>query len=437
MVLAYILVHAGAIGMQSPASAATTARKTRNSSCPSWPSNLSSSCVAALHFSSDHRVAYQPASYLELETYRRRLFNELYASEEWATWEGQTQHLLYENAKLNAVRRGHRLPENALQTSLQAQVSGGRPQRAGYCISGQAERLEISSKVKHVFLPNAGKYTIDAVFAVAPPGTAHFVNRNTDTGVRVAWTEAAIRAHVEQHLAGGKLIVDMSAQWYLPLLRQHYVDMGEKFKNAERKREERARSHVRQWWSMWRCHGHFVRLEEENSQQYDVLVKMRDDSVFLLDFNIFSLDVQRNEAVFKSCLGWFGLNDKVIVVHGSVEHEFFARHLLDWYSDTAFEKLSRFLKVGSPESYTKALMLVHGVKVRAVGPLAMPAITAESKTPQAECASPRPVSNSATEPIAYHRIAQPGATWHACCAAARVYMIPGLSVFTRCFMRIY
>mmetsp|Transcript_4820 Transcript_4820/g.14202 ORF Transcript_4820/g.14202 Transcript_4820/m.14202 type:complete len:397 (-) Transcript_4820:404-1594(-) len=307
--------------------------------------------------------------------FHRRMSAAQPSSDERAAWEAQKHVLGDENAVLHRLRGERFRIENEAQ-SLLRQGAYEIQRRAGICVVGQAARLEVASKVNHVLIPNTLYYTIDVILAVSPSGTAHFANNFTDTGARMAWQPEDMRAQLEPFLAGGKLIIDVSAQDEAPFLRRHYVSQGDRFMKQEvARREERTRSHVRQWWSLWRCHKHFVHMERENKFRYDVLVKMRDDSFFVDHLDINAQKLQLDEALFRRCNRHYGLNDKVALMHGSVEYKFFARHILDWYDDAAFEKLALGVLLKNPEGYTKAVMRAHAVKVRTVMPEAMPALT--------------------------------------------------------------
>ncbi|KAG8467839.1 hypothetical protein KFE25_006891 [Diacronema lutheri] len=317
-----------------------------------------------------------PLTFGEAAAYRRRLTSLRPNSREQEEWTRQRREIELQRAHVDAIREANR------QQFSSYKMDPARL-RIGICVIGQVERLELGSKVVHLLATNARKHHVDAVFALAPRGAAHFVNKQTDAGGRKRWTADRIRAKVGGALRGGKLIIDMKKQAALPYLRARYVMQNEKFRNNLAKKDDRARSHVRQWGSLWQCHQHFTYTQKANGAPYDVFIKLRDDSYIMRGWTLEKPSFWRGHVVVKQCLNFGGLNDKAAVVDAKHAAAFFAKPLLDWYFD--FPGLANEVRFRNPESYLLGVMTHHHVPIRRVSADKMPTITSRTSADGAMC----------------------------------------------------
>lgn len=254
----------------------------------------------------------------------------------------------------------------------------GVRRRLGVCITGQAERLELRSKLQRLVLPNRDAFDIDLVFVLGPVGTARYVNHLSNVGGRQSWTEQSLQRAIAMLEFEGRVRIQLRPQEPVPMLHYSYVNDSEKWSNDLGKRILRSRSHVRQWWSLWECHGHFVQLEAAAGRPYDVLLKLRDDTLLLQDLPLAAANRTRygGHVVTKNCNNWKGLNDKAAVLDGAHGYSYFALPLLDWFME--YQKLRRFAKGGrlpNPEQYLAALMRMHNVPVNESPPDLFPFLT--------------------------------------------------------------
>jgi hypothetical protein len=263
--------------------------------------------------------------------------------------------------------------------------------RLGVCVIGQISRLELASKLRHFLEPLGAIYKLDVVLALGAQRKAHFVNKHTDVGGRKDWSEDEIRHRITSALrarngnsssSAGSVVIDTTEQEATPLLHYSYVMAGDKYDQLAQK-EERVRSHVRQWRALWLCYGHFVRLEIANGEPYAGLVKLREDSLLLKPIAALRKPhFFRGVAVFKNCNAFEGLNDKVAVMDASYGYAFFAAPLLDWYFN--FSKLEHSaVHLKNPESYLLAVMKAHRVKLRRVEADVLPAVTSRAQNNRA------------------------------------------------------
>lgn len=312
----------------------------------------------------------------EAASYARRLSSMNPTAAEKRAWDGQKKRLSAEEREMHALRA-----ENAKRA---ANSRPGKLPHMGICVIGQADRLDLGSKVMNVFEKNTRFYTVDVVFALGPPGQARFVNKHTDAGGRKGWNAERIRNRVGAVLKGGRLILDMRPQDQQPMLHKEYVQQNDKDYRGPEAKDERAKSHVRQWRALYLCHKHFVHLEKTNRRPYEVFVKLRDDSLILRPWPIAARSYYSGTAVFKECNSWGGLNDKVSVIDGQHGYHFFARPLLDWYfSFSGVNNMHGRLK--NPEHYLLNVMKKHGVPIKQVGPDAMPTLTSRTTEEGKSC----------------------------------------------------
>lgn len=339
-------------------------------------------CNASLSgLSADHANVSTPSSFYgmgdddwssdltfgEAAAHWRRLNSASPTSREHKEWARQRRELEAQRTRIDAVRAANK-------KTFKAHKMDPERLRIGICVIGQAERLDLTSKIRHIVAANSGKHHVDLVMALAPRGDAHFVNEKTDAGGRKPWTPPRIRAKIGNALRGGKLIIDFKPQEEVPFLRSVYVTQNDKYAGDRAKKDERARSHVRQWGALWQCHMHFTYAAKANGAPYDMFIKLRDDSYVMRDWLFENPAHWKGSVVVKQCNAFQGLNDKTAVLDAKYGEAFFARPLLDWYFSDFFGVASE-VRFRNPESYLLGVMKHHAVHIKRVPPASMPTIT--------------------------------------------------------------
>lgn len=327
----------------------------------------------------------------EGEDGRSRVLSQPSARPERRSWHLQRVELQREIDRVLAI--GTSLTNAAVHTAVvrnapMKQLKAYRQQpieekpRLGICIVGQRARLELSSKLRHVLRPLRLHYNMDVVLSLSPSKHAIFVNNGSDAGGQRLWTEYTIFRRIRNALeandnTNGAVIVDSTAQEPFPMVHYAYVIAGDKYDSLFLK-EERARAHVRQWASLWRCYAHFVELEEANGEPYTVFIKLRDDSLVLAPIlGMINTSFSKDVAVFKQCNAHGGLNDKVAILDAQFGYAFFGAPLIDWYFNFQ-HVLHAKAKLRNPEAYLWAIMTMHNVTVKLVAADQLPVITSRA-----------------------------------------------------------
>jgi len=187
------------------------------------------------------------------------------------------------NKQRDALRQEYKHLVNAENLPPRPGRAGRGKTRLGLCLTGQLERLEIESKARHLVRDLNRTHDIDVVLVVAN-GTARYVNgfsvanssavQATAERLRSRTRAALIRTFVQA--GASRVVLNTEPQWELPYLRKQYVlNLNKPMSNVHL--ANRARSHVRQWRSLWNCYKEFSALAQKAGQRYDVLAKFRDD----------------------------------------------------------------------------------------------------------------------------------------------------------------
>lgn len=277
-------------------------------------------------------------------------------------WDVQKLQLIALEQQLASIRE-----RNAMSAMKEHAPERSSPMRVGVCVTGQIARLDLDSKIEHLFSNTACACVFDIVFVLAQ-NTSAYVNHDEDMGGRMEWTQQSISHRLNSQRSTspqlGRLIVDIGRQEPNPLLHAEYVAYGLKFRDNPTMMEERARSHVRQWRALYQCHRHFVEWERLNRAPYDFFVKLRDDTHLTSKWKL-NVQLWENHVVVPRCDSWSGYNDKVAMLDGKFGYAFFARPLLDWYFNFSNIQANAF-RLQSPEEYLRAVMMAHKITVRRV-----------------------------------------------------------------------
>ena len=199
----------------------------------------------------------------------------------------------------------------------------GKPNSVGVCITGQICRLELANKHDYFFKPvkkSSSLYVLVILHASdncgytnLDTGTKHFFDDSFDV---LAWlTERGIDGDV------------MSMHTDVVTLNERYVSSLDK--RGKVNETQRAQHHYFQWQNLNRCYSALRQVGD-----FDVFVKLRDDSLFVSEFKLDSVlkshgvlrevDFAKSKLVFvPSCLRWGGINDKSAVVLAGAAESFF------------------------------------------------------------------------------------------------------------------
>jgi len=271
------------------------------------------------------------------------------------------------NKQRDALRQEYKHLVNAENLPPRPGRAGRGKTRLGLCLTGQLERLEIESKARHLVRDLNRTHDIDVVLVVAN-GTARYVNgfsvanssavQATAERLRSRTRAALIRTFVQA--GASRVVLNTEPQWELPYLRKQYVlNLNKPMSNVHL--ANRARSHVRQWRSLWNCYKEFSALAQKAGQRYDVLAKFRDD---LLIFDkveaLHERSVYENAVVTQECLSWRGINDKLAVLDARHGLKFFTSPLWVFFFDRRpFLDMS-----GNPETFLFRALRAGGIHTR-------------------------------------------------------------------------
>ena len=200
------------------------------------------------------------------------------------------------------------------------------------CITGQVARLELVSKVSNLLQPNRDKGIRMHLFLVLDSREVLYSKEEFYHSVEKRDASAALEEALES-LAGWPMHVrvvnetngpnfeyitgDAEHRFYLP----HVNDID---------RTAMIRKHLKQFWGISECARMISAQERTTGRSYDVILRLRDNSIVLNPFVIPMLTLRQNPGAYvKQCCGWGGINDKVMLVsrafmqsalHGWVDH---------------------------------------------------------------------------------------------------------------------
>lgn len=319
--------------------------------------------------------------------------------------------------------------------------------RIGVCITGQMGRLEVESKARNIFrtnllstnlvswtgVPREGKRFVDAVFVLTSPNETSFTNGATPGARMSQFKDAADilaviddvvgvpRGHVmraadrlrhgllgaadrllgrpEQDLPGvaglheppafsvGVHIVTPDPD---PPIRDWYITRLDKTYMNRTERVARVASHINQWKSAQECFKHLTALEKARGHRYDIVLKVRDDSIALAPMDLSKLP-WRGHLLTKNCLNWEGVNDKVAVFDRKWASQVLEGPL-NLYRDITTEPAARAIvhfagfRVINPETYLRAVFSFFGVPSLPVSPRALPVTSGRLQLPSQQSA---------------------------------------------------
>ena len=257
-------------------------------------------------------------------------------------------------------------------------MDSGVPRRTGtgglriaVCVAGQLSRLEIDSKVENVLKPTAASQpaALDVFLALEVGKTIY---SNLDMGAIIAQQQGTCGA--------GALTPEAAKDRLAPWLRgarfsnhtTRAIDMAEwkryRKDRAAAERATRLQHHLSQFAHMRTCAQLIEAHEVAVRQHYDVVLKMRDNTIAISPF-VISAKHAEGKAMVKGCIDWGGYNDKVMTI---------PRRYMDGALRVVAEDffLTRHIGKGIPNSERLLYRVLdrNGVKVQKVDAHALPLV---------------------------------------------------------------
>ena len=189
------------------------------------------------------------------------------------------------------------------------------------CVVGQLSRLEIDSKIQYVLQPTAARRPAPAaldLFLALEEGS--FLYSNLDFGAILAqqhascgpqrMTRAVAEAQLKPWLRGASYTNHTTRAIDLGQWRRYRKDRP----TAER--QTRLQHHLSQFAHMRTCAQLIEDAEVENGRHYDLILKMRDNTVAVSPVVLGAppLGPTAPKALSKRCVEWGGYNDKAMFI---------------------------------------------------------------------------------------------------------------------------
>ena len=205
-----------------------------------------------------------------------------------------------------------------------------------FCITGQRARLEVSTKLEHLFRPQlrAGGSGSLHVFWVLASGAAFFSTADT------AATAALAPATSEELLRNATAVLQ---QWSVPVTAHEYLPPPPPACTSPTCGLHAARVRMVGGWKT--CMDAVRQHEQANGRRFDAVMKLREDTFLLQDFDV-RPHVYTEGLVPFACLRWAGgMNDHVFVVMRRSADVFFETLLTDLYTQSLPHNTERHLVV--------------------------------------------------------------------------------------------
>lgn len=285
--------------------------------------------------------------------------------------------------------------------------------KVAVCIAGQIGRLELDSKVRNVFLPLMEQQSLLHVFVALEAGDANYVNTKTASQAEVRYTPEDIRRKLHQFYQGGSIRPHVDHDMDIRPWGKYYLS-----RKSWVNRSERLASHMSQHANLKACVDLIEDSEAKLGIRYDVILKLRDNTIAPKPFKIVSArDIDAaslTEAVLvKNCADWGGINDKVMLIP--------RRHLRaalvgpytvlkgmqnqDPNTKLLFSWLQSPEKLQSPEQLYRKVLEVYNVPILKVSPDVLPLL-------DARCQSYTSPEKSSWCPVHEHKDCWPGQPWN-------------------------
>ena len=257
--------------------------------------------------------------------------------------------------------------------------AGGRPLHVAVCITGQKERLEIESKLKH--LADVKGANIDLLLVLSN-ASAKSVNplksgeKANHSSIEAGLQKLRAKAHGFRYLT--------MEQPKSPMLSPEYTSHLNFQHQKQDKKVFRATVHVNQFYSISKCYSEMLIQEALNGRKYDLVLRLRDDLLFLNDFDPLAvykyLHKRNKDVVQQKCDAWGGVNDKVAAITRESAEKYLTG-FFDYYY--LFRERLNWEKIHNPETFTREVMRSSNLRlIRTFEPLlpGVPSSKADHKT---------------------------------------------------------
>ena len=214
----------------------------------------------------------------------------------------------------------HVPPINAVtpQQGATTMVGGTTGLRVAVAVSGQLSRLEVTSKIEMVLKPTAAAYPDGIVHVFLALEVGKTLYSNLDFGAILA----------QQHdLCGANALTPQSAkaafgQWLGGAHFSNHSTRHVELQNWRRYRKDRPtvermtrlQHHLSQFVHMRTCAQLIAAREVAMGRMYDVILKMRDNTIAISPFVVTKALHADGKAKSKKCVEWGGYNDKAMTI---------------------------------------------------------------------------------------------------------------------------
>ena len=234
------------------------------------------------------------------------------------------------------------------------------------CITGQKARLELASKLKHVFNESA---IIFDIILVLSNDTATFTNNayKGTASADLSEIDAQLDLLVEKarHV---KYVTDIQPE--RPLLNPSFY-MGFDKNESVSGKKFRAKNDVSQYLKLQKCYREIERFEAHNGRPYDALFRIRDDLFVFKKLPLLDIldKMEGKTVVGAKCDRWHGINDKLAIVNrpagsdyfdGPIKYQYFFPNKLIWKP------------IINSETFLYRMLSASKVKIDLVGPEVLP-----------------------------------------------------------------
>ena len=238
---------------------------------------------------------------------------------------------LYDDCSQAAASRAP--SPNAPQPALALFSPQGARESAGLavCVTGQLARLELRSKVQNLLAVHGPERV--GLFVVLEKGDAVYVNANThqvEGGCDFEPTPDEVQKAVQPYLREAlfpkhKIYPINMSEWP-----QYRRDLNGHGLRSEHEKLSHLQSHHAQFEHGQECARMMLAEEERTGKRYEAMVRVRDNGVIPAQFSpldiVANAGVEDREVFVKECMGWGGVNDKVLIVPRDMVEPAFMHH---------------------------------------------------------------------------------------------------------------
>lgn len=228
-------------------------------------------------------------------------------------------------------------------------------QRVSVCITGQTQRVETTTKIKHLLLPLLKTFRVSVVLSVR--NTNYFTNTiatqdaadESGEGTTLGKLQSIFNELRAQHSNLENLEIVTPDESFKPIdpliLSQYPEQLASRLrKDIVRVRPQvRALNHIRQYETLSKC------ADSMAVREADFAIRIRDDAVITSTpewDNVLQL-ADSDAIVTQTCASWSGINDKMAVIGKSSIYKYF-KLPLQYYGEVSVDK-----SVTNPETYYK------------------------------------------------------------------------------------